>query len=87
MQKHARLLEANPQDRRLARLCELNVVEQAFNVAQTTVVRGAWERGQELTVHGWIYDLSDGLLRDLDVGASDLAECMAANARVAAMPS
>jgi carbonic anhydrase len=87
MQKHSRLLEANPQDRQLARLCELNVVEQAFNVAQTTVVRGAWDRGQELTVHGWIYDLSDGLLRDLDVGASDLAECMAANARVAAMPS
>jgi len=87
MQKHARLLEATPKKGQVARLCELNVVEQVFNVAQTTVVRGAWERGQELTVHGWIYGLSDGLLRDLDVGASDLAECLAANARVAAMPS
>ena len=86
MQKHARLLEANTKEQRASRLCELNVVEQVFNVAQTTVVRGAWERGQELTVHGWIYGLKDGLLRDLDVGASDPDECLAANARVAALP-
>ena len=52
---------------RHARLCELNVTEQVTNVGQTTVVRDAWSRGQPLTVHGWIYDLSDGLLRDLDV--------------------
>ena len=49
------------------RLCELNVIEQVTNVSQTTVVRDAWARGQSLTVHGWIYDISDGLLRDLDV--------------------
>ena len=49
------------------RLCELNVVEQAVNVSQTTVVRDAWGRGQDLSVHGWIYDIRDGLLRDLDV--------------------
>jgi carbonic anhydrase len=56
-----------------ARLCELNVIEQVTNVSQTTVVRDAWSRNQTLTVHGWIYDVSDGLLRDLDVskGASD----------------
>jgi carbonic anhydrase len=49
------------------RLCELNVIEQVVNVSQTTVVRGAWVRGQTLAVHGWIYGLRDGLLRDLDM--------------------
>src|ERR1043166_9136453 len=50
-----------------ARLCELNVIEQVANVSQTTVVRDAWSRNQRLIVHGWIYGLSDGLLRDLKV--------------------
>ena len=54
------------------RLCELNVVEQVVNVANTTIVRDAWARGQELSVHSWIYDLRDGLLRDL--GACVTAE-------------
>ena len=49
------------------RLCELNVIEQVVNVSQTTVVRDAWARGQALTVHGWVYDFRDGLLRDLDM--------------------
>ena len=48
------------------RLCELNVIEQVANVCQTTIARDAWERGQELTVHGWIYGLRDGLLHDLN---------------------
>jgi carbonic anhydrase len=48
-------------------LCELNVKEQVANVCQTTIVQNAWDRGQELAVHGWIYDIGDGLLRDLDV--------------------
>ena len=48
------------------RLCELNVIEQVANVCQTTIVREAWERGQRLAVHGWVYGLKDGLLRDLD---------------------
>ena len=47
------------------RLCELNVMEQVTNVCKTTVVRDAWERGQALSVHGWIYGLKDGLLRNL----------------------
>jgi carbonic anhydrase len=51
-----------------ARLCELNVIEQVVNVSQTTVVRDAWRRGQQLAVHGWIYDINDGLLRDLNTG-------------------
>jgi carbonic anhydrase len=49
------------------RLCELNVVEQVSNVCRTTVVQEAWERGQSLAVHGWIYGLRDGLLQDLGV--------------------
>jgi carbonic anhydrase len=49
------------------RLCELNVIEQVANVCHTTIARDAWERGQELSVHGWVYGLQDGLLRDLGV--------------------
>jgi carbonic anhydrase len=50
---------------RHARLCELNVVEQVVNVARTTVVQDAWARGQTLRLHGWVYGLHDGLLRDI----------------------
>src|SRR5450631_3823138 len=50
---------------RIDRLCELNVIEQVANVCQTTIVRDAWDRGQVLAVHGWVYGLEDGLLRDL----------------------
>jgi carbonic anhydrase len=57
--------------RRHNRLCKLNVIEQALNVCQTTVVRDAWQRGQPVTVHGWIYDIQDGLLRDLGLSATD----------------
>ncbi|MFO1401693.1 MAG: carbonate dehydratase [Steroidobacteraceae bacterium] len=49
------------------RLCELNVIEQVANVCQTSIARDAWERGQELAVHGWIYGIGDGLLRDLGI--------------------
>ncbi len=49
------------------KLCELNVVNQVYNVTQTTVVQEAWKRGQNLTVHGWVYSLQNGLLKDLDV--------------------
>jgi len=59
---------------RVDRLCELNVIEQVQNVCQTTVVQDAWERGQELTVHGWIYRLQDGELRDLCATASGPGE-------------
>jgi carbonic anhydrase len=60
------------------RLCELNVIRQVVNVAQTTVVRSAWSRGQVLSVHGWIYDLHDGLLRDLGACVSGEAELQSA---------
>jgi carbonic anhydrase len=66
-EKHAGLLPPSTDfARRSARLCELNVVEQVVNVCQTTILRDAWERGQELSVHGWIYGLHDGLLSDLN---------------------
>jgi carbonic anhydrase len=66
--KHRAQIDSLPTEaERHARLCELNVIEQVANVSQTTVVRDAWARGQTLAVHGWIYDLSDGLLRDLNV--------------------
>jgi carbonic anhydrase len=55
---------------RLDRLCELNVIEQARNVCQTTIVRDAWRRGQRLAVHSWIYSLDDGLIRDLGFTAA-----------------
>ena len=58
------------------RLCELNVIEQVGNVCDTTIVRDAWERGQELTVHGWIYGLQDGLLRDLSVTITSAQEAL-----------
>ncbi len=70
-QKHERYLgEAMTERDRADRLCELNVLEQVVNVCQTTIVQGAWERGQALTIHGWVYGIRDGLLRDLGVAVS-----------------
>ncbi|MBK8336759.1 MAG: carbonate dehydratase [Sterolibacteriaceae bacterium] len=73
--KHRALLQAVAGGELKAdRLCELNVIEQAVNVCETTVVRDAWERGQSVDVHGWIYSLGDGLIRDLGLRASSLEE-------------
>jgi carbonic anhydrase len=70
-QKHERYLgDALPNREKQDRLCELNVIEQVVNVCQTTIVQDAWERGQELTIHSWIYGLQDGLLRDLGLTVS-----------------
>jgi len=80
--KHVKQLEALANElQRHDRLCELNVIEQVVNVGQTTVVRDAWARGQALTVHGWIYGLRDGLLRDLGMcvtGEAELSACYVA---------
>jgi carbonic anhydrase len=74
-QKHeARLSALADAAARGDRLCELNVVEQVANVCQTTMVRDAWERGQDLTVHGWVYGLRDGLVRDLEFSATSADE-------------
>ncbi len=71
---------------RSARLCELNVIEQAANVCATTVVQDAWARRQSVTVHGWIYGLSDGRLRDLKTSAGSTEEAATAyRAAVAAL--
>ena len=56
------------------RLCELNVIEQVVNVCQTSIARDAWERGQDLAIHGWIYGLQDGLLRDLNMTITAFTE-------------
>ena len=65
-------LDALPDDSaRFNSLCELNVIEQVINVAETTALQDAWARGQNVAVHGLIYDLSDGILRDLDVSVSE----------------
>ncbi|GAB3351513.1 carbonate dehydratase [Lysobacter tyrosinilyticus] len=72
--KHSTLLEGiDLESMRHARLCELNAIEQAANVCLTTIVQDAWARGQSLSVHGWVYSLLDGRVRELgmDVGSID----------------
>ena len=63
--RHRDVLELIPERGRANALCELNVIEQVVNVAQTTVLKDAWSRGQKVTLHGWVYGLHDGLLHDL----------------------
>jgi len=86
-EKHDACLCALPDDTaRSDKLCELNVIEQVANVCSTTIVQDAWTRGQELTVHGWIYGLRDGRLRDLAATASSAAEAAAScKAAIAAL--
>jgi carbonic anhydrase len=86
-QKHeASLAQLGDDAQAAARLCELNVIEQVANVSQTTIALDAWQRGQELTVHGWIYGLKDGLLRDLNVTIARVDEALPAyHAAIAAV--
>ena len=81
-QKHAALIEAIPPDRRDDALCELNAIEQAENVCLTTVIRDAWARGQKLAVHGWVYSLADGVVRELgmDVDSPEALDAVYAQA-------
>ncbi|MDZ7624861.1 MAG: carbonate dehydratase [Ignavibacteriaceae bacterium] len=65
------LFEIKDDASRFNKLCELNVVEQVFNVCNTDIIQKAWQRKQQLSVHGWIYDIKDGLLQDLDVCISN----------------
>jgi carbonic anhydrase len=74
-QKHAPCLEAVAEEsERAALLAELNVIEQAVHVCQTTAVTDAWQRGQDLMIHGWIYGLHDGRLRDLGLSVTGQAD-------------
>ena len=74
-QKHADILDRLEHEaQRHARLCELNVIEQVSNVCESTVIADAWARGQKLSVHGWVYGLSDGRLRDLGMDVFSLEQ-------------
>jgi carbonic anhydrase len=79
--RHRDWLETLPPARRVDALCDLNVVEQALNACQTTVVQDAWARGQELHVHGWVYALENGLLEDLSMTVSGAGELQDAYVR------
>jgi len=72
--KHAVQLSDLRKVLKLNRLCELNVIEQAFNLTQTSVIRDAWQRQQRVSVHGWIYAIEDGLLRDLKISINHPSE-------------
>ena len=88
--RHQALIDAAPETARANILCELNAVEQVLNVAQSTVLQDAWARGQEVTLHGCVYGLHDGLLKDLQMhlgGKDDIAALYrAAIAAIAAAP-
>lgn len=88
-QKHAALLEQVETDSlRHARLCELNVIEQVSNVCQTTMLQDAWARGQKVSVHGWVYSLFDGRVRQLGIDVDSADELVPAyqNAIAAVKP-
>jgi carbonic anhydrase len=81
-ERHEHRLNAlTSDDAQIDRLCELNVVDQVRNVCSTTIVQEAWTRRQPVAVHGWIYDIHDGLLRDLHCTARSLGEIASAYAR------
>ena len=68
------LADLSTEEARVNKLCELNVIAQVLNVGNTTIVQEAWQRNQPITVHGWIYAISDGLLKDLDISISSDAD-------------
>ncbi len=73
--KHEAALKVVAEEsRRWDKLCELNVIEQVHNVCNTTIVQRAWKNGQQLSIHGWVYSLNDGLLRDLNVCTTSTEE-------------
>jgi carbonic anhydrase len=78
--RHQTWLESLRSEKRLDALCELNVLEQSRNVCRTTVVVDAWQRGQEVVVHGWVYGLHDGLLDDLKMTVASTADLVGAYA-------
>lgn len=75
MHKHSNeIAQAGDDDARLDKLCELNVIEQVANVGETTVVQDAWDRGQEVFIHGWIYRIAEGVYRDMKISVHTLEE-------------
>ncbi|WP_395755170.1 carbonate dehydratase [Edwardsiella ictaluri] len=67
--KHSTLLGELPPEKRMDTLCELNVIEQVYNLGHSTILQSAWKRGQKVMIHGWVYGLQDGRLHDLDITA------------------
>jgi carbonic anhydrase len=81
--QHRKELDAVSDQRlRLDLLCEINVMEQVWNVSQTTYVQNAWKDGREPNVHGWVYDISDGILKDLDITVSSSEEALAIRRKI-----
>lgn len=68
--KHSSLIGEFPPEKRANLLSEINVVEQVYNLGHSTIVQSAWKRGQKVLIHGWVYDVQDGKLRDLEISAS-----------------
>ncbi|MGL4859431.1 MAG: carbonate dehydratase [Enterobacteriaceae bacterium] len=68
--KHSQMLGELPAHQRQNLLCELNVIEQVYNLGHSTIMQSAWKKAQKVMVHGWVYGLSDGRLRDLEISAS-----------------
>ena len=71
--KHSSLLGQFPQEERMDALCELNVMEQVYNLGHSTILQSAWKRGQKVSLHGWVYGIHDGRLRDLEVTSTSRA--------------
>lgn len=76
--KHKQSLKSLSHEEQANRLCEINVVEQVYNLGNSTILRSAWERGQEVKIHGWFYDISDGILKDLGMTAKSRSALEAA---------
>lgn len=75
MHKHRMTISMEPHyDAQLDKLCELNVIEQVASVGETTIVQDAWDRGQELFIHGWIYRIAEGIYRDMSITIKSLEE-------------
>lgn len=75
MHKYRHEIDKHPDyESQLDKLCELNVIEQIISVGETTIVQDAWERGQELFIHGWIYSITDGIYRDMNITIKDLEQ-------------
>lgn len=75
MHKYQAELEKLPDyDSRLDKLCEINVIEQIISVGETTIVQDAWDRNQELSIHGWIYRIDEGIYRDMNVSVESLEQ-------------
>lgn len=70
--KHKQLLNTLPPTEQANRLCEINVVEQVYNLGNSTILQNAWARRQDVQIHGWFYDISDGVLKDLAISANNL---------------